>query len=80
MGGDVSPDFLRLVRRVGEKKVLMELWMEGMDKPRCFLEGDWGGICLAEGGTFLAGLGSDVRLEIYQGGIGVGFRRLAGYA
>ena len=25
LGGDVSPDFLRLVRRVGEKKFVMEL-------------------------------------------------------
>ena len=39
LGGDVPSNFLRLVRWVGEKKVLMELWMEGMERPRCFFEG-----------------------------------------
>ena len=54
--------------------------MEGIDKPRCFFEGDCGGEMSGGGWTCLAGLGSDVRLEIYQGWIGVGFRRLAEYA
>ena len=79
--GRESPYFLRLERMVGEKKVLMELWMEGIDKPRCFFSRvTVVGKCLAEGGNFLAGLGSDERLRIYQGWIDVGFRRLAGYA
>ena len=39
LGVDVPPNFLRLVLWVGEKKCLMELLMEGMDRPRCFFEG-----------------------------------------
>ena len=56
VGGE-SPDFLRLERRVGEKKVLMELWMEGIDKPRCFFEGDCGGEMSGGGWDFFGGPG-----------------------
>ena len=55
--GVKSPVFLRLECGEGEKKVLMELWMEGIDTPRCFFEGDCGGEMSGGGWDFFGGPG-----------------------